>query len=86
MPRILLSVRRIERFSVVTGPTGIIGIIAIFSPKACGKVECIDAENMAAHQPGRAACLIFASGETRPQKAGLRWTAGVGRAWAGSRM
>jgi hypothetical protein len=33
VPGILLSVRRIERFSVVTGPIGIIGIVAIFFPR-----------------------------------------------------
>jgi hypothetical protein len=30
---ILRSVRRIERFKVVTGPTGIMGMVAICSPK-----------------------------------------------------
>src|SRR6266849_6823227 len=34
MPDILLSVRRIERFSVVTGPTAIMSIVAISSPNA----------------------------------------------------
>ena len=33
MPDIILSVRRIERFSVVVGPTGIISIVAIFFPQ-----------------------------------------------------
>jgi hypothetical protein len=33
VPDILLSVRTIERFSVLTGPTGIIGIVAIFFPQ-----------------------------------------------------
>src|SRR6266446_5737115 len=32
VPDILLSVRRIERFSVVIGPTGIMSIVAISSP------------------------------------------------------
>jgi hypothetical protein len=32
VPVILLSVRRIERFSVITGPIGIMGIVAIFFP------------------------------------------------------
>ena len=31
-PDISLSVRRIERFSVVTGPTGIMAIVAIVPP------------------------------------------------------
>jgi len=33
VPDIILSVRRIERFSVVVGPTGIISIVAIFFPQ-----------------------------------------------------
>ncbi len=32
VPDILLSVRRIERFNVVTGPTAIMSIVAISSP------------------------------------------------------
>src|SRR5438445_5780094 len=32
MPDILLSVRRIDRFSVVIGPTGIMSIVAILPP------------------------------------------------------
>jgi hypothetical protein len=62
VPDIPLSVRRIERFSVVTGPTGIMGIVAIFFPQIYGKVEYIDSAKVSAKQPGRAACLIFASG------------------------
>jgi hypothetical protein len=30
VPDILRTVRRVERFNVVTGPTGIMGIVAIF--------------------------------------------------------
>jgi len=59
VPDIRFSVRRIERFSVVTGPTGIIGIVAIFFPQICGKAEYIDSAKIPVNQPGCAARLIL---------------------------
>ena len=61
MPDILLSVRRIERFSVVTEPIGIMGIVAIFFPRqilAEDPSSIVDRD-----QPDYATCLIFASGD-----------------------
>jgi hypothetical protein len=70
VPDILLSVRRIERFSVVTGPTGIIGIVAIFFPQKFGILRYMDYSKIRANQPGCAACLNFASGDKRLEMAG----------------
>jgi len=63
VPDILLSVRRIERFSVVIGPTGIMSIVAISSPniRQLGTHFFLEIQ---LDQPGCAACLIFASGDT----------------------
>jgi hypothetical protein len=41
VPDILRSVRRIERFNVVTGPTGIIGIAAIFFPHILARLSIL---------------------------------------------
>jgi hypothetical protein len=61
VPDILLSVRRIELFSVVTRPIDITGIVAIFFPQQ------ILAEDLSSkldrNQPGCATCLIFASSD-----------------------
>ena len=65
VPGSLLSVRRIERFSVVTPLTGIIGIVAILVPQHVTTWSSMDCSKMAIDQPRRAACLIFASGRSR---------------------
>src|SRR5271167_936972 len=61
VPDILLSVRRIERFIDVTGPTGIIGIVAIFFPHQISAGEL--SSKLEPDQPDCAICLIFASGD-----------------------
>src|SRR5271169_6342804 len=63
VPDILLSVRRIERFIDVTGPTGIIGIVAIFFPHQISAGEL--SSKLEPDQPDCAICLIFASGDMR---------------------
>ena len=60
VPDILLSVRIIERFSVVLGPTGRMSIVAISSPDM-RQLRDIDSSKIPANQPGCAECLIFAS-------------------------
>ena len=56
---ILRFVLRIERFSVVTGPIGIIAIVAILSPMD-GSLKYIDAAKMPIDQPGCAVRPTFA--------------------------
>ena len=55
---ILCSVLRIVRFSVVTGPIGIITIVAILSPTMVSLMY-IDSSKIRINQPGRAARLIL---------------------------
>jgi hypothetical protein len=80
---ICFPVRRIERFSVFTGPIGIIGIVAIFFPHHTAAWD-MDSSKTRANQPACTACLIFASGgiwlKNGAEKAGLRWVHGTGAA------
>src|SRR6266478_9009451 len=62
VPDILFSVRRIDRFSVVIGPTGIMSIVAISSPIR-GSLGDIHSSKTRADQPDCSKCLIFASGD-----------------------
>jgi hypothetical protein len=61
VPHILLSVRKIERLSVVTGPIGIMGIVAIFFPREILAEDLLSKRDR--DQLGSATCLIFASGD-----------------------
>jgi hypothetical protein len=83
VPDILRSVRSVERFNVVTGPTVIIGIVAIFFPHHTAAWD-MDSSKTRANQPACTACLIFASGgiwlKNGAEKAGLRWVYGTGAA------
>ena len=58
VPDILRSALSIDRFSVVTGPIGIIAIVAILSPMD-GSLKYIDAAKMPIDQPGCAVCPHF---------------------------
>ena len=53
MPDILLSVRRIERFSVVLGPTGSMSIVAISSPDM-RQLRDIESSKIQPDQPNNA--------------------------------
>jgi hypothetical protein len=60
VPHILLSVRKIERSSEVTGPIGIMGIVAISVPREILAEDLLSKRDR--DQLGGATCLIFASG------------------------
>src|SRR6266404_9340662 len=85
VPDILLSVRRIERFSVVIGPTGIMSIVAISSPNI-RQLRGHRSSKIRADQPDPAKCLIFASGDMwlrdreTPKNGGLQGVANALRA------
>jgi hypothetical protein len=72
VPGTLRSVRRIERFSVITFPTGIMGIVAILFPQQLIAWPVMDCSKLGADQPKYAACLIFASGRMGLEEAGER--------------
>jgi hypothetical protein len=51
VPDIRLSVRKIERFSVVTGPTGIMGMVAILSPACDGPRDSLNRKQSPINPP-----------------------------------
>jgi len=71
-PDIPLSVRRIERFSVVTGPTGIMGIVAIFFPRI-RQLSIYGLLENRARSTDPLACHIFASGDCGSKTGTMRW-------------
>jgi len=71
-PDIPLSVRRIERFSVVTGPTGIMGIVAIFFPRI-RQLSIYGLLENRARSTDPVSCHIFASGDCGSKMGRMRW-------------
>jgi hypothetical protein len=76
VPDILRSVRRIERFNVVTRPTGIMGMVAICSPNQNFVLERSRERSSKAElaQPDFITCHIFASGGCGFQIETLEWS------------